>query len=502
MRSSAASLRGQSVARVGLRAIAAIAAIATGSGIVTPTVAQVASRPGALSTEAIAARAVPATVTIVTFAARGDTLGMGSGFLVRSSGVLITNYHVMAGASRAAVILASGERYDRVEALDQDANADLAILKIPGYGLPILPTSAALPAVGAKLVAVGNPLGLSRTVTEGILSAVRLDDGRQLVQMSAAISPGSSGGPVLNDRGEVVAIATSYLKAGQNLNFAVPVRYAMGLVDSGRRPVTLAQAFGTGESNPDARSPAASSGYVSSGATSNQSAPSARPPRTARPRAGVTGTWQVVERIVNTRTDVTMDYKGYLFLGANDLGILATMPIGVEHGDLGVWFVQNHTETPDGRLTITTGGLSFDGYQTESGFYMETEKETESGDYQVAVAATAEEIPLSSANGLYSVTGSTQMHLSGYDQLGSATWSGEAVVVYAHDSVYVDLFLTNDEGGSAAATMSGPVKDGGFDLRSNGDRLHGWADNGKLQVEWIDRRDWGRYEGLLTGRRK
>jgi S1-C subfamily serine protease len=87
---------------------------------------------GALTTEAIAARAVPATVTIVTFSDTGDTLGMGSGFLVRPNGIVVTNFHVMAGATRAAVILTSGERYDRVEALDQDAAGDIAILKIPG----------------------------------------------------------------------------------------------------------------------------------------------------------------------------------------------------------------------------------------------------------------------------------------------------------------------------------------------------------------------------------
>ena len=109
-----------------------------------------------------------------------------------------------------------------------------------------MPTTGTLPAVGAPVVAVGNPQGLSRTVSTGIVSAVRLMDGRQMVQISAPISPGSSGGPVLNDRGEVVAIATSYLAEGQNLNFAVPVRYAMGLVERAKAPVSVAAAFGGG----------------------------------------------------------------------------------------------------------------------------------------------------------------------------------------------------------------------------------------------------------------
>src|SRR5690348_11495869 len=104
--------------------------------VLSPVAAQAPTEQ--LSTEAIAARAVSATVTIVTIDAAGDTLGMGSGFLVRPSGVVVTNYHVMAGATNAAVILTNGERYERVEALDADPGADLAILKIPGYGLPVL----------------------------------------------------------------------------------------------------------------------------------------------------------------------------------------------------------------------------------------------------------------------------------------------------------------------------------------------------------------------------
>lgn len=89
-------------------------------------------QPPALSTAVIAARATPATVTILTFGAIGDTLGQGSGFLIRASGVIVTNWHVIAGARTATVILASGERYTRVLFLDGDSTRDVALLQVPG----------------------------------------------------------------------------------------------------------------------------------------------------------------------------------------------------------------------------------------------------------------------------------------------------------------------------------------------------------------------------------
>jgi hypothetical protein len=182
-----------------------------------------------LSTAAIAARATPATVTILTFDALGDTLGQGSGFFfIRPDGTLLTNWHVMAGAYRAHVILASGRWYEQVTVLEADSATDLAILKVSGSGLPApVPRSTMVPAVGERVVVIGSPLGLSRTVSEGIVSARRLVDGREFVQISAAISPGSSGGPVLDGQGRVFAVAMGTLTEGQQLNFAVPVRYAV-----------------------------------------------------------------------------------------------------------------------------------------------------------------------------------------------------------------------------------------------------------------------------------
>jgi S1-C subfamily serine protease len=477
--------------------VPALAIVTTGAPLLAQATAsdQVAQRSvasGPLSTEAIAARALPATVTILTFDAAGDTLGFGSGFLVRASGVIVTNFHVMAGAQRATVILTSGERYDRVEALDHDVAADLAILKVPGYGLPTLTATATLPPVGAKLVAVGNPLGLTRTVSEGIVSAVRMVKGRQLLQMSAAISPGSSGGPVLNGRGEVVAVATSYLESGQSLNFAVPMRYAMGLADASRKPVSLGVAFGEPTRRDGKRTDAS--------VAPDRSERDSRPARTARPRADVLGTWELAQRVV--REDGAMlDFNGFMFLGENDLGLIAIMPEGKRTRRVLVLAVQSHNAARDGRITITTKGLTLDGYQTDEGFYLEGDADGDRGALAVAAVATPGELPLSNNSGLYDVQARTWMHFEDLTP-SSVRWTGEAAVVIANDSIYVDLFMTNDSGGTTSATGSDALRDGRFDIANDDERLTGSVVNGQLRFEWKDVREWGRYEGTVIGRRQ
>jgi hypothetical protein len=206
-----------------------------------PSLASSQSRP--LTTAQLAKAALPATATIVTIDVRGDTLSLGSGFLIDRSGVVVTNWHVLEGAARAVLRFPTGEQFDWVRFLGGDSLADVVLLKFPGYDLPILPSSTAIPDPGEKVVVLGSPLGLSETVSEGIVSAVRLFDGRQMVQISAPISPGSSGGPVLDGRGRVFAVATSQLRGGQQLNFAVPIRYALALLQDHESPRALDSVF-------------------------------------------------------------------------------------------------------------------------------------------------------------------------------------------------------------------------------------------------------------------
>lgn len=190
----------------------------------------------------IAAKARPAVVLIS--AMRGDdVVSRGSGFAVDASGTIITNRHVIEGAETLQVQLASGEIYDNVYYIADDQRRDLAILRIPDSGNPHLSIADEREAaVGDRVFVMGNPMGLEGTFSDGLISAVRTIDGVTMIQMTAPISSGSSGGPVLNDSGEVIGVATLTMREGQNLNMAVPARYARGLMAMNQNALPFAEA--------------------------------------------------------------------------------------------------------------------------------------------------------------------------------------------------------------------------------------------------------------------
>ncbi len=177
-------------------------------------------QPRVLSTEELFQMASPAVILIEIYDEEGHKRGLGSGFAVSSDGSVVTNYHVIRGASRATAKFGDGTFATVAGVVAYDPGHDVAVIKIQGASPPTLKmgNSDSL-RVGDHVVAIGSPLGLQNTVSEGIVSALRAG----LVQMSAPISPGSSGGPVLNTAGEVVAVSVATVAAGQNLNFAVPV---------------------------------------------------------------------------------------------------------------------------------------------------------------------------------------------------------------------------------------------------------------------------------------
>ncbi len=184
-----------------------------------------------LSLEELADRATRAVVLIDVRTASGTK--QGSGFLVDPTGVILTNHHVIRDARAVRVKLASGDLYDVVEVLATDERRDLAVLQIPGFDLPSLRlANSDSVKIGNPVVVIGSPLGLENTVTTGIISGRRQEpEGFQLLQISAPASRGSSGGPVLSQDGAVIGVAASQLQTGQNLNFAVPINYARGLLD-------------------------------------------------------------------------------------------------------------------------------------------------------------------------------------------------------------------------------------------------------------------------------
>lgn len=153
--------------------------------------------------------------------------GVGSGFVVDASGLIVTNYHVVKGAEKLTVTMADGTKYDG-KVIGTDPGTDLAVVRINAKHLTALkfadPTHL---RVGQYVVAVGSPLGLQQTVTSGILSAINrditLNSRVNFLQTDAPINPGNSGGPLLNLRGEVIGVNTAIARDGQGIGFAIPV---------------------------------------------------------------------------------------------------------------------------------------------------------------------------------------------------------------------------------------------------------------------------------------
>jgi serine protease Do len=155
--------------------------------------------------------------------------GLGSGVIIDPSGVVVTNEHVIRGASEIHVVLADGRQLD-AEVIGSDADTDLAVLKVAARGpLPAakLGTSSDL-MIGETVVAIGSPLGLKKTVTVGVVSAlgrtIRHEDRvfNDFIQTDASINPGNSGGPLLNIDGEVIGINSAIIASAQNIGFAIP----------------------------------------------------------------------------------------------------------------------------------------------------------------------------------------------------------------------------------------------------------------------------------------
>jgi hypothetical protein len=216
---------------------------ACAAGRPTPAFAQVGqpvAEAGATARD-IASRATPAVVAIRALR-DGDVVSSGSGFVIRAEGVIVTNVHVIAEADALEIELATGEVFDNIFVLGTDERRDVALLKVPATQLPALEIGDANRlATGDPVFVVGNPLGMDRSFSDGLISARRVLDGVGYLQITAPVSEGSSGGPVLDGAGRVVGITTASLVDGQNLNMAIPIGYAEGLLSVASDPVPFAE---------------------------------------------------------------------------------------------------------------------------------------------------------------------------------------------------------------------------------------------------------------------
>lgn len=173
-----------------------------------------------------------------------DILRLGSGFFISQNGDIITNYHVLQGASSAEVKTSDGKTYPITYIVAEDEQNDIIRLSvnIPSkYVLP-LSLSKTTPEIGERIIVYGSPLGLEKTLSDGIISAIREVPGYgKLIQITAPISPGSSGSPVLNMKGEVIGVATFQMIEGQNLNFAIPSERIASLNLAGEKKISIAE---------------------------------------------------------------------------------------------------------------------------------------------------------------------------------------------------------------------------------------------------------------------
>ncbi|MBD2292001.1 trypsin-like peptidase domain-containing protein [Anabaena sphaerica FACHB-251] len=172
--------------------------------------------------------------------------GSGSGFIMNSSGQILTNSHVVDGADQVTVTLKDGRTFNG-KVLGEDPVTDVAVIQIDANNLPTLALgNSNTLQPGEAVIAIGNPLGLNNTVTSGIISATErssssigaVDKRVDYLQTDAAINPGNSGGPLLNARGEVIGMNTAIIQGAQGLGFAIPIntvqKISQELISKGR----------------------------------------------------------------------------------------------------------------------------------------------------------------------------------------------------------------------------------------------------------------------------
>ncbi len=193
-------------------------------------------KPRELSTTQISKKCIDSVVSITTKDRLGKDIGLGSGFIISQDGIIVTNFHVMEGAYKATV-KTTEQSFDNVKLIVGKPSLDIAILKIEAIGLPpIVMGDSNYVQEGEQVVAIGNPLGLERTISNGIISGVHSSNNIELIQMTTPVSRGSSGGPIINVYGQVIGITTLATEWGaQNLNFAIPINYIKAIILSSEK---------------------------------------------------------------------------------------------------------------------------------------------------------------------------------------------------------------------------------------------------------------------------
>lgn len=186
----------------------------------------------------IAKSAFLSTVLLTMEDVNGQPLSIGSGFVI-DEGVVVTNFHVVENSKGGIVKIIGDQKKYRISGIIEiDKKNDLAILSVSGLIAPKVKIGDySKVGIGDNIYAVGNPRGLEGTFSQGIVSGIRDFEGEKLLQITAPISPGSSGDPILNSNGEVIGVAVATIQNGQNLNFAIPITYVNNLIKNSSKKI-------------------------------------------------------------------------------------------------------------------------------------------------------------------------------------------------------------------------------------------------------------------------
>jgi serine protease Do len=199
--------------------------------------AQVSQTSIKLEASSLYDKAAP-SVVVITSADTNGQVSQGSGVILRSDGVIATNLHVVADAVSAKIQLANGDIYDDVTVIDTDERRDVAILKVKAINLPALTLADSDSVkIGATVYVIGAPRGLTGSLSSGIVSSLRAASevsptltGFRVIQFTAPISPGSSGGALLDESGRLLGLVFASRVDGQSINLAIPANYVAPLV--------------------------------------------------------------------------------------------------------------------------------------------------------------------------------------------------------------------------------------------------------------------------------
>jgi tetratricopeptide (TPR) repeat protein len=194
----------------------------------------------------------PCVVYIETFDKDNKPIAQGSGFFIDNKGSLITNHHVIEGAYSATIKTSAGKVYPVQGIIAKDTEADIVklVVNLPDANITFLNLSVNVPSEGEDIFVIGNPAGLESTVSTGIVSAVRdIPAFGKIFQITAPISLGSSGSPVINSKGQVIGIATLIITEGQNLNFAIPSDKIIALKETAKTTLSESYASLTADAN-------------------------------------------------------------------------------------------------------------------------------------------------------------------------------------------------------------------------------------------------------------